>query len=185
MKCRKYTQEQDDLLRESISKSYTVYELTEKFNKKFPEHATEHRNLRKRLEKLGLRKDTHNIRPEKVHHTKPLGYVLSGKNGHSARVKTKNGYVQAMPYFKKLYFENEDRNTRIIHLNGDRNDFSRENLELVNSDVFNSMQWRGWFFTDPELTKTAILTTKLLMFFPDLRHNENQYYRLLRSETND
>ena len=65
----------------------------------------------------------------------------------------------------------------LIHLNGDYADFSRDNIVLVSKSIYASLMWRGWVFANPELTKTAILTAQLLEFFPDLRHNENQYYK--------
>jgi hypothetical protein len=66
----------------------------------------------------------------------------------------------------------------IINLNGNKADFSKENIMLVSKSIYHSLCWRSWFFTDAELTKTAILTAELLSFFPDLTHNENQYYRM-------
>lgn len=64
----------------------------------------------------------------------------------------------------------------IIHLNGDLADFSEDNIEFVSRAIYSSLCWRKWLFTNPELTKTAILAAKLLEYFPDLRHNENQFY---------
>ena len=64
----------------------------------------------------------------------------------------------------------------IIHLNGDLSDFSEGNIEFVTKSVYSSLCWRKWLFKNAELTKTAILAARLLEYFPELRHNENQYY---------
>lgn len=168
-----FTLAEDNFLRENIDKCHTIYDLTDIFNAKFPHHTTTYGNLQKRLSKLGLKKGTHNIRKEKVHHRNAIGTVIRGKN-HGARVKTENGYVAANAYFRKKYDRSKDE--MIIHLNGDLADFSEDNIEFVSKAIYSSLCWRKWLFINPELTKTAILTAKLLEYFPDLRHNENQFY---------
>ena len=168
-----YTPAEDAFLRENLDKCYTLYELLERFNAEFPQHITSYGGLQKHLSALGLKKGTHNVRKEKVHHRNPIGTVIkSGR--HSARVKTENGYVSANAYFRKKYGRSKDE--MIIHLNGDLADFSENNIEFVSRATYSSLCWRKWLFTNPELTKTAILTAKLLEYFPDLRHNENQFY---------
>lgn len=169
-----FTPVEDEFLRENLNTCHTLYDLVDSFNSKFPQHITNYSNLQKRLSKLGLKKGTHNIRKEKVHHKNPIGTVIRSK-GKSARVKTENGYVSATSYFRKKYGKNEDE--MIIHLNGDLGDFSKNNIEFVSRATYASLCWRKWLFTDKDLTKAAILTAELLEFFPDLRHNENQYYR--------
>lgn len=173
-KHRLFTAAEDDFLRDNINLCYTLYDLTDQFNAAFPEHITRYGNLQKRLQKLGLKKGTHNIRKEKVHNRNPIGTVI-GTPGHTARVKTEKGYVGAVPYFREKY--GRGKNEMPIHLNGNLLDFSVGNIEWVSKSIFSSLHWRKWIFPDPELTKTAILTTELLELFPDLRHNENQYYR--------
>lgn len=169
-----FSQEEDKFLRDNIHKCYTLYDLADLFNKQFPEHSTNANNLQKRLSILRIKKGTHNIR--KMPSKNPIGTVIVDKHGKKARVKTENGYVQANAYFKKLYFGENEKGKMIIHLNGDYSDFSRENIELVTKSIYTSLMFRKWIFKDPELTKTAILTAQLLELFPDLRHNENQYY---------
>ena len=168
-----FTPAEDNFLRENLDKCYTVHDLVETFNAEFPHHITTYGNLQKRLSRLGLRKGTHNIRKEKVHHRNPIGTVIKS-GGHGARVKTENGYVSATAYFRNKYGRSKDE--MIVHLNGDLADFSEDNIEFVSKAIYASLCWRKWLFTDPELTKTAILTAKLLEYFPDLRHNENQFY---------
>lgn len=178
----KFTEREDNFLREHINECHTLYDLTDMFNAEFPEHPTTYGNLQKRLQYLGIKKGTHNVRKGKMPSKNPIGTVIkgSGGEGHGARVKTENGYVAAERYFKDKYFGEEGKNGRLVHLNGDSGDFSRDNIVLVSKAVYHSMCWRSWFFKNPELTKTAILTAELLLFFPDLTHNENQYYRMRR-----
>jgi len=167
-----FTPEQDAYIKETIDSCATVYDLTEMFNARFPEHTTNRSNIGKRMQKLGVKKGTHNIRADRIHSVNPIGTVIRSNN-HSARVKTECGYIQAGKYFRKLY---GIKSGAIIHLDGNCENWDRENLEIVDDSVYHSMCWRGWFFKDRELTKTAVLTAMLLMYFNDIRHNENQYY---------
>lgn len=179
----KYSEAENKFLREHIHECYTLYDLLDMFNAEFPNHQIKYSAMQKNLKSLGLKKGTHNVRKGKMPSKNPIGTVISGsrksnRDGHGARVKTENGYVAAGRYFKEKYFG--DKDGKIVHLNGDRGDFSRENIVLVPKSIYSSLCWRGWIFKDPELTKTAILTAELLSFFPDLTHNENQYYRMRR-----
>lgn len=174
--CKRFTDEEDAFLRDNIHKCLTLYDLNDLFNEKFKNHQVSCGTLQYRLKVLGIKKGTHNIRKGKMPSRNSIGTVIVDKHGKKARVKTENGYVQANAYFKKLYFGENEKGKMIIHLNGDYSDFSRENIELVTKSIYTSLRFRKWIFKDPELTKTAILTAQLLELFPDLRHNENQYY---------
>lgn len=172
-----YTEAEEMFLRSNVHKCETLYDLQSLFNANFPNHRLSNSNLRHKLSSMGIKKGTHNIRKEKIKSVNSIGTVIIDKNGKKARVKTESGYVSANSYFKKLYLGNSGKDKMIIHLNGDYSDFSRENIEFVNRSVFFSVMWRKWVFENPELTKTAILTAQLLEYFPELRHNENQYYK--------
>lgn len=179
---KQFTPAEDDFLREHIDECYTLHSLVDMFNAEFPEHQIKYSNLRKRLEKLGIKKGTHNVRKGVMPSKNPIETVIlgSGKGGadrHGARVKTENGYVSANAYFRKKYY-GEKANGMIVNLNGNKADFSKENVMLVSKSIYHSLCWRSWLFADAELTKTAILTAELLSFFPDLIHNENQYYKM-------
>ena len=170
----RFSPAEDAFLRDNLQKVPTLYDLQDAFNSTFSAHAITYQNMQKRLERLGLRKGTHNVRAEKVHHRNAIGTII-GSPGHSARIKTENGYVPANAYFRQKHGRGPDEMP--IHLNGDRRDFSEENIQWVSRAIYTSLCWRKWLFTDPELTRTAILTAQLLEFFPDLRHNENQFLR--------
>ncbi len=169
----RFTAEEDKYIKDTLESAYTLYDLVEGFNSKFTNHQITYENLGKRISKLGLKKGTHNIRKEKVKHRNPYGTIIKS-NGKASRIKTEQGYVSANQYFRAKLGVGED--DMLINLNGDKCDFSESNIEIVPRAVYFSMCWRGWFFDDAELTKAAILTAKLLQYFPDLRHNENQCY---------
>lgn len=181
-----FTPEQDAFLRNHIDECYTLHSLVDMFNATFPEHQTTYSNLGKRLQKIGIKKGTHNIRKSRVKSTNTVGTVIKGserKGGRGrrgARVKTENGYVSANAYFKEKIFGYTKRDKIIVNLNGDKTDFSLDNVALVSRPVYHALCWRQWFFADAELTKAAILTAKLLSFFPELTHNENQYCKMKR-----
>ena len=181
MKRVNFSKDEDDFLKKHIDECYTLHDLVEIFNEKFPRHKTNYENLQKRLSKIGLRKGTHHIRKGKIIGN-PYGTVIVNKDGSRPRVKTGKGYVAAGPYFREKYFGENGNDKKLVHLNGNKQDFSRENIVLVTKSIFSSLCWRGWFFKEPELTKTAILTAQLLSFFPDLVHNENQYYKMMRGD---
>lgn len=178
----KFTEKEDNFLRDHINECYTLHELLDMFNAEFPKHQILYSNMGKRLALLGIKKGTHNVRKGKMPSKNPIGTVIKGsvtRSGrHGARVKTENGYVSAHSYFRNLYFGESGKKGMLVHLNGDVADFTRDNIMLVSKPIYHSLCWRSWFFKDAELTKTAILTAELLSFFPDLIHNENQYYRL-------
>jgi len=174
-----FTQEEDDFLRKNIDNCFDTYELTDRFNDKFPNHQTTRSNLAHHLCILGIRKGTRKKRKEKIYSKNEIGTIITDKDGKRPRIKTENGYVQANKYFLEKYFGKTGdsyKQWRLVHLNGNLSDFARDNLECVPMSIYSSMCWRGWLFTDPELTRTAILTATLLEYFPYLRHNENQYY---------
>lgn len=180
-----FTKQQDDFIRENIDKCETLYSLVDMFNGAFPEHSIKYSNLQKHMSKLGIKKGTHNIRKEKVHSVNPIGTIIICKTGNlETRIKTENGYVAANRYITENVFKKSAKSHILIHLNGDKSDFAISNLECVKKSIYYGMCWRKWFFTDPELTKAAILEQQLLEYFPELRHNENQYYNLCRSDRN-
>lgn len=180
---KKFTQKEDSFIKENINKCRTLWDLLEIFKKEFPERTTiSYGSLVKRMQKLGVKKGTHNIRKGKVKSKNEIGTIICYKDGKKARVKTENGYIQANAHFKLLYWGISDKSKYIVHLNGDFSDFSEDNLVLVDKFVFFALTTRNWFFKDKELTRTAILTVELLSFFPDLKKNENQYYKMIRSK---
>ena len=90
-----FTKEQDCFLRDNIHKCYTLYDLTELFNNQFPEHLIKYSNLQKRLAKLGLKKETHNIRKDKIPSKNCAKYILTKF--------TECGGVRSPPLYHTLF----------------------------------------------------------------------------------
>lgn len=179
---RWFTAEEDTFLRDNLQKYRNLYELADAFNAAFPKHETNQENLQKRLKKLGLKKGTKFWREEIRLSGKrlPVGSIIydNRKEGKGrTRLKTEKGYVSADKWFLEKVYSKSYREHTLIHLNGNRLDFSAENLMCIDKRTFVSMCYRNWFFTDPELTKAAALTAELLLFFPELTHDEDAYYR--------
>lgn len=166
-----FTPEQDEMIIKAIGECRTQYELQARFNAAFPMHQITYSNLGKRMQKIGVKMGTHNIRPECVPHRNEVGTVICS-NGKSARVKTARGYVSANNH----YLESRGiKGKRIVHLDGDCTNFRARYIEIVEPCVYHSLCWRGWFFKEADLTRTAILAARLLLMFPKVTHNENQY----------
>lgn len=184
-----FTEEEDAFIKENLQKYRNLFELTDAFNVAFPHHQTTHMNIQKRMAILGIKKGTRKWRSESKAKVSrhPIGYISVHKrndhNGVYTRIKTEDGYKPANKWYIENVYGKNWKEYKLLHLNGDGADFSPENLMCVTTEVISSMSFRSWFFTDAELTKTAALTAELLLCFPDLCHNENQYYRMIRSET--
>lgn len=118
-------------------------------------------------------------RPKTIHmpSVNEIGAVISDKHGKRCRVKTKTGYISADMYFKRQYGISSEK--RIIHLNGDFTDYSRENIIPVSRGIHTAIMFRGWIFRDPERTKAAILCAELLILLGATK-NENQFLKLNR-----
>ena len=122
---KRFTFAEDAFLRNNLQKCRTLYDLTDLFNAEFPSHTVTYSNLQKRLQKLDLKKGTHYWRKEKVRHKNEIGTIIqSGRR--TARIKTKNGYINANSYFREKYGRSPDE--MIIHLNGDLSDFAESNI---------------------------------------------------------
>lgn len=182
----RFTEEEDAFIKENLQKYRNLFELTDAFNSMFPHHQTTHQNIQKRMAILGIQKGTRYWRSEKKAKVSkhPIGYILVHKRkdrcGVYTRIKTEDGYKPANKWYVENVYGKNWKEYKLLHLNGDSADFSPENLMCVTTTVMISMGYRSWFFKDAELTKTAALTAELLLLFPDLIHNENQYYGVRR-----
>jgi hypothetical protein len=76
---KRFTLAEDDFLREHIDECYTLHSLVDMFNAEFPEHQIKYSNLGKRLEKLGVKKGTHNIRKGAMPSKNPIESIMVKK----------------------------------------------------------------------------------------------------------
>ena len=171
---RFYDAEKIAWMNEHINDDCTLEELARQFSEKF-NHPTSRMAFNKALtEYCGHKPRVCKWKPQSVNE---IGQVIADKDGKKCRVKTENGYVQADIYFKKLYGLPEK--CRIVHLNGDYTNFSRDNIVPVSRGVHTAMAYRKWFFDDPERTKAAILCAELLILVGYTK-NENQFLKITR-----
>lgn len=145
-------------------------ELTEMFNQKF------NKNLQ--VKQIRNYKEKHKItngRNTKFKKGQKQIYTYSRPLG-SERVKyfnkTKETYIKvAHPkvwelkqnYMYKKYYGEMPENSVVIFLNGNRDDFSKENLECITLNEQYMMACSGLYFNDIDLTKTGIDIAKLMI----------------------
>ena len=104
-----FTKSEDDFLRDNIHKCYTLYDLLYLFNNRFPEHLIKYSNLQKRLAKLGLKKETHNIRKDKIPSKNSVETVIVDKYGKKRELKLKTAIFRQMLISKINILENKQR----------------------------------------------------------------------------
>ena len=75
---KRFTLAEDEFLCRHINQCYTLHSLVDMFNAEFPEHQIKYSNLGKRLEKLGVKKGTHNIRKGEMPSKNPIETVIFG-----------------------------------------------------------------------------------------------------------
>lgn len=169
-----YDDEKIAWMNEHINDDCTLEELAKQFSEKF-NHQVSRMAFNKALTLYcGHKRRVCKWKPQSVNE---IGQVIANKDGKKCRVKTDNGYVQADIYFKKLYGFPEK--CRIVHLNGDYTDFSRDNIVPVSRGVHSAMAFRKWFFSDQERTRAAMLCAELIILL-DAEKNENQFLKITR-----
>lgn len=145
-------------------------ELTTLFNKKY--------NKNMSISQIRNWKEHHKIKngvDAKFKKGQKQIYTYSRPLG-SERVKyfnrTKETYIKvAHPkvwelkqnYMYKKYYGEMPENSVVIFLNGNRDDFSKENLECITLNEQYMMACSGLYFNDIDLTKTGIDIAKLMI----------------------
>lgn len=169
-----YTEEKIAWMNEHINDDCTLEELSRQFSEKFNHHVSRMAFNKALTLYCGHKPRVCKWKPESKN---AIGTVIANKDGKKCRVKTEHGYVPADTYFKKLYGLPE--RSRIVHLNGNYADFSRENIVPVSHGIHTAMAFRHWFFSDPERTKAAILCAELLILLGSSK-NENQFLKITK-----
>lgn len=168
-----YDEEKIAWIKEHFTDDYKMSELAEMFSERFGHKVSTQAFMKATSTYCGHKKRVkHSAMPDRKN---KVGDVIADSDGKKCRVKTENGYMQADIYFKKLYGLPD--NCRILHLNGDFTDFSRENIMPVSRGVHTAMAFRHWFFRDPERTKAAALCAELIILLGASK-NENQFLKL-------
>lgn len=153
-----YSNEQIEWLRENYPVLGRV-KCTKEFNKKFCENrtvgaiklvcirmdlkVTEERRKARAFENTG-----------KIVHE--IGKIVSGTHGEPY-VKTKNGWVRV----KNVNYGEVPDGYNIIHLDGDRENCSKENLAAIPKSICARMTANRFWSKDKEITKTGVLCCTL------------------------
>lgn len=142
-------------------------DLTNMFNKKFNKNM-EVKQIRNYKEKNRIKngRDTTFKCGKQVHsQSKPLGseYVKYDRGLKQTYIKVgfPNVWELKNRYMYKKYHGEIPKNCKIIFLNGNRDDFSKENLECITMHEQTIMASSDYYFNNKELTKTGLLITKL------------------------
>ena len=170
---RFYDAEKITWIKEHFTDDYKMSELAEMFSERFGHKVSAQAFMKATSSYCGHKKRCKRTQRPAVKNK--VGDIIANSEGKKCRVKTEHGYVQADIYFKKLYGLPD--NCRILHLNGDYTDFSRDNIMPVSRGVHTAMSFRHWFFSEPEKTKAAALCAELIILLGATK-NENQFLKL-------
>lgn len=171
---RKYTQEQDDWLRENLDQ-YTYPELTKQFNERYgtnvksvSDHVIKVLKLHKSINRGDIRKGERRCK-----NILPVG--TESWDGQNLYVKISNDVNDCID--RKMPSKHNDRNWKrkdyivwenngnkipddsdmmLVHLNGDKRDCRIENLYLTTRKVNFMMAKNGWYTDSIEHTLVAI-----------------------------
>lgn len=156
-----FTKEQDEFLIKHGHNLFTK-DLTDMFNRAFNTNL-ESTQIQSRKQRLGIynhlggRKIT-DKRKLYTEVTKPCGYtyvkVSRGKRNKNWELKQR--------YLYKKYYGEIPKGYSVIFANGDKTDFSKENLLLVENRIQQIASLRGLLCDDAEINKTALLISELI-----------------------
>ncbi len=172
LKCEKryappklFTEEQEKYLLK-IYKNKEIKELADIMNKKFNCNVTpkqiedyKKRHKLKSYDSTGqwlIGKHSKNYKPVG---TERVSYISGYKNTF-IKIKS-NKWERKTHYMYKKYYGEIPKDCAIIFLNGNRDDFSKDNLGCVTMEEHKFMASNEFYFNDAELTKTGLLITKL------------------------
>lgn len=173
LKLKRYippTQEENDWLIENVDK-YTYNELTNEYNKIFQKDVSRSALESYTKRTLNLQKEDPN---KFVSVPNPVGYTKKINGYTYVRVKeldydlpSKNrGQSTFMPLAKVIwenyYGKKVPDDCQITFLNGNKDDFSIENLYCIKKKYLIYMAQNHWFSTNPEVTLTAIKWCELM-----------------------
>ena len=160
----KYTKEFDSFVRENISK-YTKEDfislLEKRYKIKMSKNALKSYIKRHNIEGRYIDFKEYMVRSTAKHQ---IGAERMTKDGILIKVAQPNVWKKKSRYMYEQYHNcklNDD--DYILFLNQDRNDFSKENLyKSTNREKCYLHNW-GTFSKNPELTKTGILSARLMI----------------------
>lgn len=99
------------------------------------------------------------------HNKKEIGYEFTTKNGYTfIKVdNTRHGYISKAKYmYEKYHNLKVPKNYRIVFLNQDKTDFSKENLAMVHRATLMTAKNRGLISGNRDVTKTGLMVANLI-----------------------
>ena len=172
MKRHKWTDEEISWLKQNL-RVYSWSKITDAFNDNFntnlSQSSIEHVCLRRNIthgreSEIGFIKNTHN----EYSMTKDINSERTDSRGRvfiKIRNDVNNAYknwVQKDRYIWEQTYGKLSKNDLLIHLDNDKSNCDITNLYKVDRSVNRQMATFNWFFTNPELTLTAIKCCELM-----------------------
>lgn len=152
-----YSDEQLAWLRENYPALGRV-KCTELFNKVFNEDKSV-QAIKVMCVRMGLKVSAERKRMIGIENSKrfhPVGTVLIRTHGEPY-VKTRKGWVR----LKDLSYGKKPKGHIIVHLDGDVNNYKKENLMAISRSVSVKMAKNKFWSSCPEITKTGIMCCEL------------------------
>ena len=167
MKNNKLTQEELDFIKDNCVGKYNQ-ELADMFNKKFNKNVTA-RQIKdcKSLHKWrsGIDCKFKKGKEEVINPPKPLYSEMISYDGKRkiTYIKTgKNKWEKKHLFLYKKYHGSIPKNCNVIFLDGDRDNFSKDNLVCIPRQQHRIMAGNNLYFNDKQLNETSIIIAKLL-----------------------
>lgn len=160
-----YNKEEEKWLKENVKNFKDSKKLTEEFNKKF-NTTLRNKQLLNKLQtiKCGFLKQN----GLKAANELPIGTMSKTNDRGKDRyiIKTKNGWEEAGRYFYKQYYGKIPANSVIFYLDGNTNNFAKENLIAITNSEVGTLRARCTnekinYFNQGILTKAMVEIIKL------------------------
>lgn len=168
----KYTQEEDDWLRENFPK-IGKNEIGEIFNIHFGTKRSKN-GVYVRCKKIGLKvnEERRNAWKSRIAEVRkqPIGHIAERENG-TLYIKTEDGWKRC----KELVLGTQ-KGKLIIHLDGNKWNLDKDNLAVIDRKISAIMTAEGFWSEDREITKAGVEWAKLKLLLNERGVNVEQIY---------
>ncbi len=165
-----FTKEEQDFIKENVPGN-TIFELTKKFNKRFNKHIKENqiKNYKKR-NKLKSGINSKFVKNQKPHNYKPIGSEFINSDGYvMIKIADPNIWILKQRYVYEQLHGTIPEGYSVIFANQNKNDFSDDNLLLVENKDKLVAKNKHLIYENKELTKTGLLIAKLINKTSDIK----------------
>lgn len=180
---RQYTPEQEAFLRENISKCDSYEDLANLISD-FCGSSFTVQSVKEKCKRIGIRlgKNAGRFKPKGRPRSLPIGTIRSSKNATYIKISDIgtgiSGYEPPdwVPLQKYLYekaFGKINEKEQVIFLDGNKDNFSLSNLCPVDMKIKAYLARNKMYSSDSQITKTAILTAKLILMLKGKEKHEN------------